>query len=166
MCPLHGHPPTAHTAIGILHKTVEPEPDDMGVLGACSIGMKAEAVRQAIERLSKALTDCASTEPDGKMQHGQVESMMERIDANSPLLIDVLRRLSEVHFHRFCQLGMGLPTVVKKALSWIEGSTKACLATMSRVNKSPELAKLISTVGNRLLVAESNALAIYSGTEG
>lgn len=128
--------------------------------------MKSESVRQATEKLNKALADCAAAEPDGKLQHSQAESVVERIDTSSPFLMDVLYRLSEVHFQRFCQLGMGLPTVVKKALIWNQSSTKACNETLARVNKSDDLVDRIQTVGKKLLDAQAKALSVYSGTEG
>jgi hypothetical protein len=85
----------------------------MGLLTAGSIGRKAESVRQAINKLNKTLAACAIAEPDGKLQEQHTENSLQRIEANSPLLIDVLKRMSEVHYHRFCELGMGIPTVVK-----------------------------------------------------
>ncbi|KAL1874591.1 hypothetical protein Plec18167_005823 [Paecilomyces lecythidis] len=148
-----------------LHKTVEPDPSDLGILGAGSIGARAESVRQAINKLNKAMAACAAAESDGKMQEYQIESVLHRIEINSPLLIGVLERMGTVHFHRFRELGMGLPTIVKAALTWIESSTKACCTTLERVNKSPELVQRISLINNRLLDAASEALEVYSGTE-
>ncbi|KAF4443588.1 hypothetical protein FACUT_1225 [Fusarium acutatum] len=147
-----------------LHKTVEPQPDRLGILGAGSIGVKAESVRKAIDRLKNAVLSCAAAESDGKMQYKQVESVVERLDNSNPLFVTVLERLSEVHFHHFHEIGMGIPTVVKKALGWIQGSIQACLTTLSNANKISELTQRISTVGNRLLAAVSKALAVYSNT--
>lgn len=86
---------------------------------------------------------------------------MERLDNNTPLLVTVLERLSKVYFYRYSEIGMVIPTVVKKVLGWIQGSIGACLTTLSNVNKSPELAQRTLTAENRLFVAVSKALTVY-----
>jgi hypothetical protein len=135
----------------------------MGIIGAGSIGSKAESVRQAINKLNKTMTNCAANEPDNKMQDTQIESVLLRIENNISLLIDVLDRMGAVYFDRFCEMGMGLPTIVKTALGWIKSSTETCCATFERVNKSPELGERISLVNGRLLAATSEAFDVYSG---
>lgn len=137
----------------------------MGLIGAGSIGGKAESARQAINKSNKTLVACAAAEPDGKLQKEQVESVLQRIETDISLLLDVLNRMSVVHYVRFCELGMGLPTIVKVALGWIESSTKEWAATFERVNKSPELVPRIVSIRDRLLTAEAEALGVYKGIE-
>jgi hypothetical protein len=135
----------------------------MGLIGAGSIGSKAESARQAINKSNKTLAACAAAEPDGKLQDEHIQSVLQRIETDISLLLDVLKRMSVVHYHRFCELGMGLPTIVKVALGWIESSTKEWLATLERLNKSPELVPQIEYLRDRLLTAEAEALKVYSG---
>lgn len=96
----------------------------MGLIGAGFIGGKAESTRQAIDKSEKTMTACTAAELDGKMQDKQVESILQRIEAYISLLLEVLKRMSAVHYTRFCELGMGLPTTVNIALGWIESSIK------------------------------------------
>lgn len=93
----------------------------------------------------------AAVESGGKMLHEQVERVVKRLDDDTPLFVTVLEKLSKVHFHRFCEIGMGIHAVVKKVLGWIQGSTEPCLTTLSNVNRRPDLAQRTSTVENRLL---------------
>jgi hypothetical protein len=135
----------------------------MGIIGAGSIGGKAEAARQAINKSNKTLAACATAEPDGKMKKEHTESVVQRVEDNLPLLLDVLKRMSAVHYHRFCEIGMGLPTVVKIALGWIESSTKEWMTTFEGVSKTPELVERIQSIRDRLLSAEAEALDVYKG---
>lgn len=137
----------------------------MGLIGAGSIGVKAESARQAINKSNQTLAACAAAEPDGKLQKEQIESVLQRIEAEISLLLDVLKRMSVVHYVRFCELGMGLPTIVKVALGWIESSTKEWMVTFERVNKSPEHIPRILSLRDQLLTAEAEALDVYKGIE-
>lgn len=137
----------------------------MGLIGAGSIGGKAESARQAINKSEKTLAACAAAEPDGKLRKEQVEHVLQRVDDNLSLLLDVLQRMSAVHYGRFCELGMGLPTIVKVALGWIESSTKVWMATIERVNKTSDLVPRIQSLRGQLLTAEAAALDVYKGIE-
>lgn len=136
----------------------------MGILGAGAFGRKAEFTRKAIDKLTDAIAACAAAQPDGRLQRGQVESVMQRIDANSDLMVGVLEKVSTDYYRRFRQIGMGVPSIVKASLSWIESSTKACIATIERVNKTPELVDDVSRISNKLLGAQADALTVYTRT--
>lgn len=135
----------------------------MGLIGAGFIGGRAESVRQAITKSDKALKACAEAEDGGKMYDEHVESVLKRLEDNLWLLLDGLKRISVVHYDRFCELGMGLPSVVKVALGWIQSSTATWLATLKEVNKDPELVERIHSVADRLLAALAEALDVYKG---
>lgn len=137
----------------------------MGFVGAGSIGGKAEYARQSINKSTKTLAACAAAEPDGKLQKGHIESVLQRIGANISLLFGILKRMSVVHYHRFCELGMGLPSIVKVALGWLEASTKDWTATLEHINNRPELVERIESIRDRLLTAEAEALDVYKGIE-
>ena len=77
--------------LGVLHKAVEPDPAHIGLIGAGSIGGKAESARQAINKSNKTLVACAAAEPDGKLQKEQVESILQRVETDISLLLDVAR---------------------------------------------------------------------------
>ena len=135
----------------------------MGIIGAGFIGGKAESVRQAINKSTTALKSCAMAEDSGKMFHEHVESVLKRVEDNLWLLLDGLKRISVVHYNRFCELGMGLPSVVKVALGWIESSTQTWLATLAEINENFDLVDRIKTLSDKLLAAETDALDVYKG---
>lgn len=142
---------------------MEPDPSQLSVIGAGFIGGKAESVRQAINKSTKALNNCAKAEDDGKMFDEHVESVLKRLEDNLWLLMSGLERISVVHYHRFCEIGMGLPSVVKIALGWIESGTNTFLATLAEVNKDPNLVDRIQIVSDKLSKAMADALDIYKG---
>lgn len=149
--------------LGSLYEILKPEPAQMSLIGAGFIGGKAESVRQAINSSSNALDACAAAEPDGMLKREHVDHVLQRIDKDLYLLLDGLNRISAVYYDRFCELGMGLPRVVKVALVWIESSTKNWLDCLRRVNGCPELVEQISSLQDKLLTALAKALQIYSG---
>lgn len=135
----------------------------MGLVGAGLIGGRAESVRQCVNKSDKALRACGEAEDGGKMYDEHVESVVTRIEDNLWLLLDGLTRISVVHYKRFCELGMGLPSVVKIALGWIQSSTTTWLATLTEVNKNPELVERIQAVTDKLVPAMANAVEVYKG---
>lgn len=150
---------------GSLYAIVEPEPSQMGVIGAGKIGGRAEAVRQGINKSNKTLEACADAEPDLKMKPEQVASILERVEKNLSFLLDGLERISVLYYDRFVELGMGLTSIVSMALGWIEASSKVWLETIARVNKSEDLEGRIKSLSDTLLTAESKALDVYKGVK-
>lgn len=135
----------------------------MGLVGAGFIGGRAESVRQCVNKSDKALRACGEAEDGGKMFDEHIESVVKRVEDNLWLLLDGLKRISVVHYKRFCELGMGLPSVVKIALGWIQSSTTTWLATLKEVNNNPELVERIQAVTDKLVPAMANAVEVYKG---
>lgn len=149
----------------VVVEMVPPKTGAMGIRGAGSIGRKAEAVRQAINRSTKTLNACAIAEDHGKMRNGHVESILQRAEDNLFFLLDGLKRISVGYYDSFCELGMGLPGIVKIGLGWIESSSKSWLSTSVQATKNLALVDHIASLRNQLLTAEAEALEIYKGVK-
>lgn len=156
----------SQSSAGSLYKILEPDPAQMGIIGAGSIGGKAESIRQAINKSTKALNACAVAEDDGKMKNEHVESILQRAEDHLSLLLDAMKRISVVYYDRFCELGMGLPEIVKIALVWIQSSSKTWLSTLEQVNKCPDLVGRITSFRDQMLMAQVEALDVYKGIKG
>ena len=56
---------------------------------------------------------------------------------------------------------MGLPGIVKIALSLIESFSKSWLSILEQVNKSPELVDRLASFRDQLLMGQAEALKVY-----
>ncbi|KAJ5104817.1 hypothetical protein NUU61_002164 [Penicillium alfredii] len=98
----------------ICNQMVELDPAQMSIIGAGFIGAKAEKVRQQITKSTKTLRDCAAAEDNGMFDE-HVESVLKRAEDNIGPLLGGLERIGTVHYNRFCEIGMGLPSIVEVA---------------------------------------------------
>ncbi|PWN92593.1 hypothetical protein FA10DRAFT_293363 [Acaromyces ingoldii] len=148
-----------------LYDAVKPEPSKLGIIGAGTIGAKAENVRMGINSAAAAIKATAK-DNGGKLSDKEALEIHDFFQEKMINLIqETLHRMSTVHYKRFCELGMGIPSVVKMALGWFVNSDKAFIAAWEGAVADEAILKQVKEINTRILTMCEEAHAAYGGTK-